>query len=127
MQLSFEYDRSYFPAFPVLELTISNASSGSEQTIQGLIDSGSDVTQIPASILKTINAREIDDRWIRDASGLRYPVNIYMIQLKIGSITLPTLEVVGRNGTNEIIIGRDVLNQFIVTLNGLAHVTEIHD
>ena len=116
-----------FPAFPVLEFAISNARSERQQTVQGLIDFGSDITQIPSSILRTIGAREIDDRWIRDASGLRYPVTIYMVQLQIGSVILPSIEVVGRTGTNEVIIGRDVLNQFIVTLNGLAHVTEIHD
>ena len=37
------------------------------------------------------------------------------------------VEVIGRQGVDEIVIGRDVLNQLIVTLNGLAHVTEISD
>lgn len=127
MQLSFEYNQAYIPAFPVLDLTISATMGGQQQTIQGLIDSGSDITQIPLSILQAIEARDVDDRWVQDASGLRVPVAIYMVQLQIGSVVLPSIEVVGRIGLNETIIGRDMLNQFIVTLNGLANVTEIRD
>lgn len=127
MHLSFEYDHSYFPAFPVLDFTILSGKNGRLHPLQGLIDSGSDVTQIPISILQMIKAREVDDRWVRDASGLRYPVPIYMVQLQIGDSILHGIEVVGRSGTNEILVGRDVLNQFVVTLNGLANMTEIRD
>ncbi|VAW33176.1 hypothetical protein MNBD_CHLOROFLEXI01-5384 [hydrothermal vent metagenome] len=127
MQLSFEYNRVYLPAFPVLDLTISATMGGRQQTTQGLIDFGSDITQIPLPILRTIEARDVDDRWVRDASGLRVPVAIYVVQLQIGSSVLPSIEVVGRTGSNETIVGRDVLNQYIVTLNGLANVTKIQD
>jgi len=127
MQLSFEYDRAYFPAFPVLDFTISATMDGRQQMMSGLIDSGSDITQIPLPVLQAIGARDVDDRWVRDASGLRVPVTIYVVQLQIGSSALPSVEVVGRTGSSETIIGRDVLNQFIVTLNGLANVTEIRD
>ncbi len=76
MHLSLEYDRAYFPAFPVLDFTIWAAGDGRKKTLRGLIDSGSDITQIPLNVLQEIEAREIDDRWVRDASGLRYPVTI---------------------------------------------------
>ena len=127
MQISFEYNRIYFPAFPVLDFIVSAGKNGRQQRIQGLIDSGSDVTQIPLPILRAIRARETDDRWVKDVSGLRYPVPIYMVQLQIGDFVLSGMEVVGRDGIDEVIVGRDVLNQFIVTLNGLANVTEIRD
>lgn len=127
MQLSFEYDRAYIPAFPVLDFRVSATRNGRQQTLRGLIDSGSDITQIPLPVLRAIEARDVDDRWVRDASGLRVPVTIYVVQLQIGSVILPSVEVVGRTGLNETIIGQDVLNQFIVTLNGLANVTEIRD
>ena len=64
---------------------------------------------------------------MRPDYGTQYPVTIYIVQLQIGSIILTSMEVVGRVGSNETIVGRDVLNQFIITLNGLANVTEISD
>lgn len=127
MRLSFDYDRAYFPAFPVIELTIKAVATGRRQSIIGLIDSGSDATQIPQAILEVIGARRMDARWVRDLSGIRHFAPVYGVQLQIGDVALSGVEVIGRTGTTEVIIGRDVLNQMIVTLNGLAHVTEIHD
>jgi hypothetical protein len=127
MRLSFDYDRTYFPAFPVVELTITAAATGRKQSIIGLIDSGSDATQIPQRTLEAIGARKMDARWVRDLSGIRHLAPIYGVQVQVGDLHLSGIEVIGRTGTTEVIVGRDVLNQMIVTLNGLAHVTEIHD
>lgn len=127
MRTSFEYDRSYYPAFPGLDLTITSTETGRQQSVWGLIDSGSDATQIPLRILRSIGARKLDQRWAKDLSGLRYLVTIYSVQLTIDSLVLYGVEAIGREGTNEVIVGRDVLNQLIVTLNGLASVTEISD
>jgi hypothetical protein len=108
-----------------MEITVTGSGSGLQRTIEGLIDSGSDATQIPARILRAVGARETDQRWARDLSGVRYPVDMYMVQLTIGSLLLYGIEVIGKERTDEVIIGRDVLNQMIVTLNGLAHITEL--
>ncbi|HUM69692.1 MAG TPA: hypothetical protein PLK31_12710 [Chloroflexota bacterium] len=39
----------------------------------------------------------------------------------------PEWKLLASNITEEVIIGRDVLNYFIVTLNGLALMTDIQD
>lgn len=127
MQISFDYDQSYYPAFPVVEFIVHSPDTNQEQTIIGLIDSGSDATQIPLSILRAIGAREIDKQWVYDLSGIRFQVPIYSVEIQIGSLALHGMEVIGRNQTTEIIVGRDVLNHLIVTMNGLAYVTEVQD
>lgn len=127
MKLSFDYDRHYFPAFPVLEIRITGTYPNSGRAVICLIDSGSDATQIPLSILRAIGAREVDRRWVQDLGGIRYNVGVFGVQILIGDIVMPSIEVVGRAGIDEAIIGRDVLNQLIVTMNGLAYVTEISD
>lgn len=127
MKVSFEYDTGYFPAFPVLELSVSNPGSSESRSLVGLIDTGSDATQFPLSVLKEMNARLIDRRWVRDLAGIRIAVPVYPVVLQIGTVRLPPVEVIGRQGVAELIIGRDVLNQFIITLNGLANVVELSD
>jgi predicted aspartyl protease len=126
MNLSFEYDRQYIPAFPVMEMLVIGSDPGRFRLVTGLIDSGSDATQLPLSLLQSIGARQTDRRWIQDLGGVRYRVPLYGIRLQLGELIMP-VEVIGRQGVDEIVIGRDVLNQLIVTLNGLAHVTEISD
>jgi hypothetical protein len=127
MLFSFDYDRSYFPPFPVMEMVVTAVATGKKQPLTGLIDSGSDATQIPKRALQNIGAREMDKRWVRDLYGIRHPASIYIVQLEVGDLILPGIEVIGRAGTTETIIGRDVLNQLIVTLNGLANIAEIRD
>jgi hypothetical protein len=56
-------------------------------------------------------------------SGARYRVATYAVSVKIGDTTINGLDVVANDRTNEIIVGRDILNEFILTLNGLANVT----
>lgn len=127
MKLSFEYDRCHLPAFPVLELQVSGSEPERKRLLTGLIDSGADATQLPVSVLRSIGARPVDRRWVRDLAGVRYAVVVYAVQLQIGDLLLSEMEVVGREGIAEVIIGRDILNQLIVTLNGLAFVTEVSD
>ena len=69
----------------------------------------------------------MDERWVRDLSEVRFLAPLYAVEIRLGPVVLYGMEVVGRNQTTEVIIGRDVLNQLIVTLNGLAFVTEIQD
>lgn len=43
----------------------------------------------------------------------------------VGPFTHAALEVIGNRQSDDIIVGRDVLNHMIVTLNGLANVVEL--
>jgi hypothetical protein len=91
-----------------------------------LIDSGSDATQFPISLLRSVGARQIDKRWVQDLGGVRYRVPLYAVRFQLGELAM-AVEAIGREGLDEIIIGRDILNQLIVTMNGLAFITEISD
>lgn len=43
---------------------------------------------------------------------------MYIVTLSIGTLTFPDIDVIANQQTDEIVIGRDILNQLIVTLNG---------
>ena len=59
------------------------------------------------------------------APGKRSVVNMYVISMHFGPFEFQERLVGGGLQPNEIIIGRDILNQFVVTLNGLAGMVEI--
>lgn len=126
MQVSFDYDNDYpGPAFPIVVFTLIGRETAKEQQMTGYIDSGADGTLIPTHILQQIGARIVDESWARTVSGQRYMVRLYAVNIRIGTYTLHGIDVVANNETKEVIIGRDVLNQLVVTLNGLAQITEI--
>jgi hypothetical protein len=52
-------------------------------------------------------------------------VYIYIVQMEIGPYALPKIRVAGVPAGTGFILGRNVLNQMVLTLNGLAEVTEM--
>jgi hypothetical protein len=82
---------------------------------------------IPARHLHRIRARFVDKRRLRDSANLSYFVDIHHVAIRIGPFYHARLEVVANRQSNDVILGRDVLNHMIVTLNGLAQVVELSD
>jgi predicted aspartyl protease len=89
------------------------------------VDTGADATMIPRNILKAAGARYVQQRGLRGVTGSRMTVNLYLIAIHIGSHSVNGIRAVATPVGNEVILGRDVLNNLIVTLNGLAHTVEI--
>jgi hypothetical protein len=64
---------------------------------------------------------------LRGTAQQRIQVDQYWVWLRIGGHIPLYIQAVGDTQGEEAILGRDVLNQLIVTLNGLASVVEISD
>jgi hypothetical protein len=58
-------------------------------------------------------------------STQRLPIRLYRLWLRIGSYRLPSVRVVGATTPESAALGCDVLHHLIITLHGLAAVTEI--
>jgi hypothetical protein len=50
---------------------------------------------------------------------------VFAATVTIGVYTLHAVELLANEKTDETIVGRDVLNQFIVTLDGSSSVVEV--
>lgn len=127
MVLTYEYNTDYNgPALPIVETIVRSLGENDVSVVLwAVVDSGADATMIPLRNLNHMAARKVDTRRVRGIGGLSYPVDIYEVVLQLGSFTIPKVYAVADRQNGAMILGRDVLNQFIVTLNGLAHVVEI--
>jgi hypothetical protein len=127
MIVSFDYDTEYNgPSLPVVEVTLKNPVTDRATTVQGvLVDSGADGTIAPLRRLKQIQARRVDTVNMRPMRGPTFRVDLYEVELQIGVFRIPGALVVADPQNEGVILGRNVLNPFIVTLNGLANVVEI--
>ena len=65
--------------------------------------------------------------WARSHWGERRRVILYLVDIRVGSLTLPGLEVVGDDLGNEILLGRDVLNRLRLLLDGPAEISKLID
>jgi len=95
--------------------------------LSAFVDSGADATIVPYRYLQPL-ALQVDNRkYIRSQWGERRSVDIYLLDILIGDIRIPVVEVVSDRSGDELILGRNVLNYLRVVLNGLKQTTEIYE
>lgn len=113
-----EYDRRFDPPAPVVQVTVRHILQQRRRvTTAALLDTGSDVTAIPASLVQRLQLIPFSRLRLEDVSGETRTVLTYAVHLTIGELTLPRLEVI-QTGLNQAIVGRDVLNHLYVLLSG---------
>ena len=123
---TYEYDQTYEPAMPIAPIWVMSPVTGrTVGPFSVLIDSGSDGTLVPVDILEQGGAFSIVSgrlTWLWQESR---HVNMYVVRLILGPYRLPGVRVAGVPGGTDFILGRNVLNQISLTLNGPAESVEI--
>ncbi len=124
---TYDYDTAYAgPALPVVEIEISSSvPSENRLLLRALVDSGADATMIPVRYLNRLDIVPVDQRRVRSSADISYLADIFTVALRVGPFFHAALRVVGNRQSRDVILGRDVLNHMIVTLNGLAQVVEL--
>jgi hypothetical protein len=62
---------------------------------------------------------------MRSQWGERRRVLLFLVDVQIGEVTLPGIEVVGDELSDEVILGRDVMNRLRILLDGPAGITTV--
>jgi hypothetical protein len=124
---TYYYDTNYpGPAFPTVRVLLQNiANSNLITEATAYVDSGADGTIIPLTLLQQIGARKVDEMTLRWGSGPKQRVDIYEVLLQIATYRPQKIYAVGDRHEPQIILGRDVINLFVVTLDGLAGAVEV--
>jgi len=119
------YSRDFDPPAPVVSCTIYCPVDRRRVTsVLGEIDTGADISVVPQSVvdaLKLIPRRLLITEGY-DGTQSQWPS--YMVDLEIEGQEVRDVEVIALPRENGI-LGRDVLNHFIVTLNGKDLTVEI--
>ena len=126
--MSYSYSHDYFPPAPVVSITlIAPAERLRTNTLSALVDSGADGTLVPVDYLNEIHASPTTERFVRSQWGERRSVLMYLVDVQVGALTLPGIEVVGDDMSQEVILGRDVLNRLRVLLDGPRETVSVHE
>jgi len=110
---------------PVVDIYVKPEVNEDGINLTAIVDSGADNTMIPTSILDQLNVSKTQTAWMTGVSGGRVAVNLYWVFVQFGDFQPIYTEVIGIQNRDEVIIGRDIINQFTVLLNGPGHCIEI--
>lgn len=128
MSISFTYSRRFDPTMPVVEATVKAVGmSRPASVVTALVDSGADATILPLSLLRQIGARYVRGRVMRGVTGTPENVDTYLVSIQIGPYTVHGIRAVAYDNNMDPIIGRDVLNNLVVTLDGMAQETIVSE
>lgn len=113
------YLDTYSPPIPVLQIYLSSSDEEEWQgAFTGIVDTGADFTIVPKEILAAMKAIQVGSGVLSSQWRDRRSVNIYEIDLRIDDIVLSYVEVAGDPFSNELILGRNVLNELDLRLDG---------
>lgn len=125
---TYHYDETYQPAMPVAEVVFIEPNRHRQSSpVMAIVDSGSDSTSLPIALMDELKALNIGTAHMSGIWGERRLVDIFLVSVKIGSHLLHGIRVAGIPDTNEVILGRNVLNHIPVKLNGPAFTVEISE
>lgn len=82
---------------------------------------------LPIQVLRSVGSRYVQTRYVRGVTGTRQVADTFLAVIQIGPHTIPIPEAVAAVRGEEAILGRDVLNQLVITLDGPALALEIID
>lgn len=123
---SYAYSPLYTPVAPVVEIEVSSDRPGTADIrLTALLDSGADATMLPVEVLTRIGARYVESLYMLGVAGTRMPVDLFHVTVRVGPHSVPAIRAVALNTGGEAILGRDVLNHLVVTLDGPAGTAEI--
>jgi hypothetical protein len=105
------------PPFPGCYVRVSWGTKS--RSCVGIIDTGADQTFIPSSITKELHLRKIDDSVDVDGpDSPNEPQDEYIANLSFLGLDIPNWPVISNDKWNEILIGRDIINDWLLTLDG---------
>lgn len=113
------YDLTIDPPAPFLQVTLAGAiiPEEHEETVPALLDTGSDITAVPAKLIDPLHLQAIGRLRLEDVEARTTYVSTYAVRLAGAGLTIPYLEVI-LTGLDFVVLGRDVVNHFYMLLNG---------
>jgi len=115
------YLHDYYPPVPVLDFTLS--VPGKDEWVgpfPAIVDSGADFSIVPASILEPLKPPIMREVTLSSQWKDKRAVYVYKVDIRVGNLTLVAMDVAGDLHSDEVLLGRNILNRLDLRLEGPA-------
>lgn len=120
------FSNAYFPPMPVMDVWIATPTDQNWiGPFTAIIDTGADFTLVPLSLLLPLNPPVVRPATLSSQWQEEHSVYVYEIDLRLGDLTLPVIDIAGDPFSKEVLLGRNVLNRLDIRLQGPAHITHL--
>lgn len=114
------------PAAPLITVQITSLDKTKPKKVSGraFLDTGSDITLVPLDALAQISAKFARTQDVYGVGGKKTTVYASYVAFTMDNYTLPFVAVYGcpiEEIGSDVIVGRDLLNQYCIQFDGLKH------
>lgn len=125
--ISYAYDEYNFnPPALVLEISLSAPFPSEGQTIKftALLDSGADISVIPRQIARRLRLRYVNKITVAGFDGAPKTAFVYSVRIISDHLEDFIIQAITAN-SDHVLIGRDILNKWLLFLKGPSKKFEI--
>jgi predicted aspartyl protease len=113
-----QYGSDFMPPAPLLTVKLAGAVRSRPRTeVPALIDTGSDVTAVPANLVRKLRLYRLRRIRIEDVEAREIAGHTYAIRLTVGDYPTREMEVI-LTKLPFAVLGRDWLQEYYLLLNG---------
>lgn len=122
MSVRFDYDTRRDPPAPVLPVRLGTPGEETSYSLIALVDTGADTTVIPLEVATRLRLPRVGEVAVRGVGGTRHRAAIHTVMVEVAGFR-DSVEAIALGG--EGLIGRDLLNRWVVTLRGPEQAMEV--
>lgn len=112
------YDNNFDPPALCTAVKVANTLNRRKRaTLRALLDTGADITAIPEEQVELLDLYARNRLQLETVEGTTSIIDTYVVAFTMGDLVIPRLEVI-LTGLELVIVGRDVLNQLYLRLDG---------
>lgn len=115
----FKYDPAFDPPAPVVAVDVSDPDTGKMTPCSALIDTGAFMSVVPASLARDLDLKPHSRVKARGVGNQAIDLSTYLVRLIVAGHVIVDLEVAAFD-RQTMLLGRDILQHFILTLDGKA-------
>ena len=111
------YDLQTHPPAPFVDVQITDPATGETLTLRAKLDTGASMSVLPEAVAEELSLEPMGRIYCYGYDGSESTRPTYFVSLQVMGLLIPMLETVSAP-RQDVLLGRDVLNQFNITLRG---------